>query len=223
MNATRHLTLRERIYEEIVRMIVSGELPSGAPLDEKELTEKLQVSRTPFREALGTLAKEGLIEIKPYRGFYVRSFSRKEIDDLYELRKTLECFAVELAVPHMSDRHIAKFEQLLDEAVAALKRGDMETYGLRDRSFHETIAELSGNAALIETLNRLALQVQVGRTIANESKDFAKRAATERDDILAAFRKRDIKKASALMHAHISDVQRAVLERFVDDTNPAKK
>ena len=58
MNATRHLTLRERIYEEIVRMIVSGELPSGAPLDEKELTEKLQVSRTPFREALGTLGIE---------------------------------------------------------------------------------------------------------------------------------------------------------------------
>jgi DNA-binding GntR family transcriptional regulator len=222
MNATRHLTLRERIYEEIVRMIVSGELPSGAPLDEKVLTEKLRVSRTPFREALGTLAKEGLIEIKPYRGFFVRSFSRKETEDLYELRKTLECMAVELAVPHMSDRHIAMFEQLLDEAVAALKRGDMETYGARDRAFHETIAELSGNAALIETLSRLALQVQVGRTIANESKAFAKRAATERDDILAAFRKRDIRKASALMHAHISDVQRAVMERF-EDGIPAKK
>jgi DNA-binding GntR family transcriptional regulator len=222
MNAPRHLTLRERIYEEIVRMIVSGELPSGTPLDEKALTEKLQVSRTPFREALGTLAKEGLIEIKPYRGFYVRSFTRKEIEGLYELRKRLECFAVELAVPNMSDRHIATFEQLLDDAVAALKAGDMETYGARDRAFHETIAELSGNAALIETLNRLALQVQVGRTIANESKDFANRAAIERDEILAAFRKRDIKRASALMDAHISDVQRAVLERF-EDPPPARR
>src|SRR5687768_11767277 len=140
MNAPRHLTLRERIYEEIVRLIVSGELPSGVSIDEKALTEKLQVSRTPFREAIGTLAKEGLIEIKPYRGFFVRSFSRKEIEDLYELRKTLECFAVELAVPHMSDVHIAQFERLLDEAVAALKRGDMATYGQRDRAFHESIA-----------------------------------------------------------------------------------
>jgi DNA-binding GntR family transcriptional regulator len=214
MNAPRHLTLRERIYEEIVRMIVFGELPSGTPLDEKALTEKLQVSRTPFREALGTLAKEGLIEIKPYRGFYVRSFSRKEIEDLYELRKTLECFAVQLAVPNMSDRHIATFERILDEAVAALQAGDLITYGARDRVFHETIAELSGNAALIETLTRLALQIQIGRTIANESKDFAQRAAQERDDILAAFRARDIERARALMHAHISDVQTAVLERF---------
>lgn len=219
MNAPRHLTLRERIYEEIVRMIVSGELPSGTALDEKVLTEKLQVSRTPFREALGTLAKEGLIEIRPYRGFFVRSFSRQETEDLYELRKVLECFAVELAVPQMSDRHIAGFEKLLDEGVEALHRGDMETYGARDRAFHETIAELSGNAALIETLSRLALQIQVGRTIANESKDFAERAARERDEILAAFRKRDIGRARDLMHTHISDVQRAVMERFPEEVS----
>ena len=219
MNAPRHLTLRERIYEEIVRMIVSGELPSGTALDEKVLTEKLQVSRTPFREALGTLAKEGLIEIRPYRGFFVRSFSRQETEDLYELRKVLECFAVELAVPQMSDRHIAGFEKLLDEGVEALHRGDMDTYGARDRAFHETIAELSGNAALIETLSRLALQIQVGRTIANESKDFAERAARERDEILAAFRKRDIGRARGLMHTHISDVQRAVMERFPEEVS----
>jgi DNA-binding GntR family transcriptional regulator len=214
MNAPRHLTLRERIYEEIVRLIVAGDLPSGAPIDEKELTEKLQVSRTPFREAIGTLAKEGLIEIRPYRGFFVRSFTRKEIDDLYELRKTLECFAVELAVPRMSDRDIAGLEKVLDAAVEALRNRNMETYGLRDREFHETIAERSENAALIETLSRLALQIQICRTIANESQEFAERAAQERDDILKALRARDAAAASALMRAHISDVQSAVLARL---------
>jgi DNA-binding GntR family transcriptional regulator len=220
MNAPRHLTLREEIYEEIVRMIVSGELPSGTPLDEKALTERLQVSRTPFREALGTLAKEGLIEIRPYRGFFVRSFTRKEVDDLYELRKVLECFAVELAVPNMSDRHIANFRQILDSAINALELDDMAAYGLRDREFHETIAELSGNAALIETLSRLALQIQVGRTIANESHTFAEHAARERDGILTAFRKRDVRAAVALMHTHISDVQRAVMARFDEQVGP---
>jgi len=64
--------------------------------------------------------------------------------------------------------------------------------------------------------------VQIGRTIANQSREFAKRAATERDEILTAFRKRDIKKASALMRAHISDVQTAVLERFVEE-QPAQR
>src|SRR5256885_16178996 len=90
----RKKTLRERIYEEVVRLIVSGELPSGGWLDEKQVIDRLRVSRTPFREAIGTLAMGGLVEIKPYRGFYVRSLSRDETADLYELYKRLECFAV---------------------------------------------------------------------------------------------------------------------------------
>lgn len=215
MSAPRQ-TLREGIYDEVVRMITSGELARGAPLDEKVLTERFSVSRTPFRETLGTLAKEGLIEIRPYRGFFVRSFTRQETKDLYDLRKVLECFAVELAVPNMSDRHVGQFRHLLDEAVSALQRGDLDAYGRHDRQFHETIAELSGNQALIETLARLSLQIQVGRTIANESRDFAERAAEERDQILSAFRARDTDRAKTLMHAHISDVQHAVLDRYED-------
>src|ERR1700745_3649273 len=103
-------TLRERIYEEVVRLIVSGELPSGGWLDEKRVIDRLRVSRTPFREAIGILAKGGLVEIRPYRGFYVRSFSRDETADIYELFKRIECFAVELAMPLMSDRDINGFE-----------------------------------------------------------------------------------------------------------------
>src|SRR5258707_14922723 len=89
-------TLRERSYEEVVRLIISGELPSGGWVDEKLVIKRLGVSRTPFREALGTLAKGGVIEIKPYRGFFVGSFSRDETTDLYELYNQLECLAVEL-------------------------------------------------------------------------------------------------------------------------------
>src|ERR1700732_5500886 len=90
----RKKALRERIYDEVVRLIGSGELPSGGWVDEKQVIKRLRVSRTPFREAIGTLAKGGLIEIKPYRGFYVRSFSRNETADLYELYKRIVCFGV---------------------------------------------------------------------------------------------------------------------------------
>src|SRR5260370_30829467 len=70
----RKTTLRERIYEEVVHLILSGELVSGGWVDERQVIERLRVSRTPFREAIGILAKDGLVEIKPYNGFYVRSF-----------------------------------------------------------------------------------------------------------------------------------------------------
>ncbi len=214
----RKKTLRERIYEEVVRLIVSGELPSGGWLNEKQVIDRLRVSRTPFREAIGILAKGGLVEIKPYRGFYVRSFSRDETADLYELYKRLECFAVELAVPQMSDRDIRRLENILIEAVVALQRGDMKTYVMRDREFCETIAEQSGNSALIEALARFTLQIQLCGTITNVSPEFAERTAHGCDDIIQAFRARDTPRAASLVRAHISYAQEVILARFPDET-----
>ncbi len=211
-------TLRERIYEEVVRLIVSGELRSGGWLDEKQVIDRLRVSRTPFREAIGTLAKGGLVEIKPYRGFYVRSFSRNEIADLYALYKQLESFAVELAVPQMSDRDIRRLENMLVEAVGALQRGDMKTYAARDREFYPTIAEQSGNSALIEALARFTLQIQLCGTITNVSPEFAERAAHRCDDIIQAFKARDTARAAALVRAHIDYAQEVILARFPEET-----
>jgi DNA-binding GntR family transcriptional regulator len=214
----RKRTLRERIYEEVVHLILSGELPSGGWVDEKQVTHRLRVSRTPFREAIGILAKGGLIEIKPYRGFYVRSFSRDEAADLYELFKRLECFAVELAIPRVSDRDIKGFENMLVEAVAALQRGDMKTYAMRDREFYENIAEQSGNSALIEALARFAQQIQLCGIVADASREFADRAAHGCDDIIQAFRARDIPRAAFLVRGRISCTQEAILARFPHET-----
>jgi DNA-binding GntR family transcriptional regulator len=218
MEKLRKRTLRERIYEEVVHLILSGELPSGGWVDEKRVIHKLRVSRTPFREAIGILAKGGLVEIKPYRGFYVRSFSRNEIEDLYELFKRLECFAVELAVPQMSDRDIKGFENTLMEAVAALQRGDMKTYAMHDREFYKNISEQSGNSALIEMLARFAQQIQLCGTIADVSREFVERAAHGCDDIIQAFKVRDIPHAAFLVRGRISHTQEAILARFPEET-----
>jgi DNA-binding GntR family transcriptional regulator len=213
----RKRTLRERIYEEVVRLIVTGELPSGGWVDEKQVIDKLRVSRTPFREAIGILAKGGLVEIKPYRGFYVRSFSRNETADLYELYKRLECFAVELAIPQMSDRDIRRLENILGEAMVALQRGDMKTYAMRDREFCEAIAEQSGNSALIEAQARFALQIQLCGTITNAGREFTERAAYGCDDIIQAFKARDTPRAAFLVRTHIGHTQEAVLARFPNE------
>jgi DNA-binding GntR family transcriptional regulator len=212
----RKRTLRERIYEEVVRLILAGELPSGGWVDEKRVIDKLRVSRTPFREAIGILG--GLVEIKPYRGVYVRSFSRSEAADLYELFKRLECFAVELAVPQMGDHDIRRLEDMLIEAGAALQRGDAKTYAMRDREFYENIAGHSGNSALIEALARVALQIQLCGTIKSVSPEFVERAAHCGDDIIQAFKARDIPRAAFLVRGRISHTQQAILASFPDET-----
>jgi DNA-binding GntR family transcriptional regulator len=156
----------------------------------------------------------GLVEIKPYRGFYVRSFSRNETANLYELYKRLECFAVELAVPQMSDRDIRRLENTLIEAVTALQRADIKTYAARNREFCETIAEQSGNAALIEALARLVLQIQLCGTLTNVSREFAERAAHGCEDIIQALKARDAACAACLVRIHIGYAQELILARF---------
>jgi DNA-binding GntR family transcriptional regulator len=216
----RKRTLRERIYEEVVHLILSGELPSGGWVDEKRVIERLRVSRTPFREAIGMLAKGGLVEINPYRGFYVRSFSRNDTADLYELYKRLESFAVELAIPRMSEDDIRRVENILIEAGAALQRGDAKTYATRDREFYEKIALQSENSALIEALARVAPQIQLCGSIASVNPEFAKRAAHGYDDTIQAFKARDIPRAAFLVRGRISHTQEAILGSFPDEAAP---
>jgi DNA-binding GntR family transcriptional regulator len=213
----RKKTLRERVYEEIVRLIVSNELPCDGLIKEKKLIEKLRISRTPFREALGTLAKEGLVEIKPYCGFHVRSFSHKEVDDLCEVYKQLACFAVKLAVPRMSDTCIDEIEEMLVEAAAAVQNGDMNGFAANDREFQATIAEQSGNGALIETLARLSLQIQLCGARAKGNRELDRCAVNRRDDIMQAFKARDIPRAAFLMGAYIDHMQLGILQCFSNE------
>jgi DNA-binding GntR family transcriptional regulator len=216
----RKRTLRERIYEEVVRLILAGELPSGGWVDEKRVIDRLRVSRTPFREAIGSLAKGGLVEIKSYRGYYVRSFSGREAADLYELFKRLECFAVELAVPQMSDCDIKGLENMLMEANFALQRGDAKTYAMPDREFYENIAGQSGNSALIEALARVTLQIQLCGTITNLNPEFAERAGHGGDDIIQALKARDASRAAFLVRGRITHTQAAIIARLPYQTAP---
>ena len=143
-----------------------------------------------------------------------QALSRGETADLYELFKRLECFAVELAVPQMSDHDILRYDNILIEAATALQRGDAKTYAMRDRDFYENIAEQSGNSALIEALARVALQIQLCGTIASASPEFAERAVHGGDDIIQAFKARDTPRAAFLVRGRISLTQRAILARF---------
>ena len=210
----KNVTLRERIHDEIARMILSGELPPGSLLDERELSERLSVSRTPFREALGTLATEGLIETKPYRGTIVRDFSPKQINDLYEVRKSLEGLAVRLAVPLLSVDEVDFIDKLLGQAIEALRQDDLVEYAALDRQFHEIFARVSGNETLQETLGRLSRQIQLCRVFANEDPNLAERTVLERAEVLAALRQKDANAAAALMEVHIAGVQRAVMRKL---------
>jgi DNA-binding GntR family transcriptional regulator len=209
-----HRTLNQKAYIQLREMILNGSLARGEQIDERRLAAELDVSRTPLREAIGQLVTEGIIEYRPYKGTSVRSFTAKQVNDLYQVRKALEALAVRLAIPKLSQEDIEDIRAILDDVHQALERGDIEAYNTADRRFHNAIVEITANETLMDSLNRLAAQIQMVRTIANRDPHVVERTAKERPLILNALEARDADTAARLMEEHIEGVRQAVVAQI---------
>ena len=212
--AFENQTLNQRVLARLREMIASGSISPGTQLDEQTLAHDLGVSRTPLREAIGKLVKEGLVEHRPYRGNFVRSFTAKQVSDLFEVRKALEGLAIRLTVAKLTDDHLASFRAILDEVEVALDRHDLAGYSAADRRFHNLVRDIADNESLTEALERLAMQILVVRTIANRDPGVVERTAHERPRILAALEARDAVLAGQLMEEHIEGVRRSVVSQL---------
>lgn len=215
MTKLERLTLNERVYQRLRALVISGDLPPQSRLDEITLARDLGVSRTPLREAIGKLGQQGLIEYRPYHGNFVRQFTIKQVNDLFEVRKALEVLAIRSAVVKLSKCQYVALEVILDDVAAALEQGNMTAYGGADRRFHAAIADFSGNDVLVQSLTRLTDQIQIARTIANHDPDVVERTASERPRILAALSARDADAAASLMDEHIEGVRRSAIAQFI--------
>lgn len=214
MRPAKHQTLNWHVYNDIVRRISSGHYPPGTRLDEQQIAEELGVSRTPLREAISKLVKDGLVDHRPYKGNYVRRFTAKEVFDLYEVRKGLESMAVRLAIPRLTNESISELRTILRGIETALKASDLEAYGFADKGFHDVIAQLSGNKTLMSMLMHLSGQVQLIRTMANQDPSIVEITAMERPEIVDAMAAGDAATATLLMEEHIELVQRNTTARM---------
>lgn len=154
------LTLRDRALQQIRQAILSGGLKPGTRLIEQELSEKMGISRLPIREALTSLEREGLVTVEPYKGAFVRPFSKEEVEELYAMRSLLEVYALQLA---MSGNKGA-LETQLRAIVGKMKNDAVTAHGsmvLLDFQFHEAICRLSQNATLYKLWNVLAVRIQM--------------------------------------------------------------
>jgi len=195
-------------YNSIKQYILEGRLDKDSRLTEALLSSQLGISRSPVREALNSLATEGLITIEPRRGASLRRFSVKQMSDLYELREVLEVFAVQTAeiTPKLLNtltKSVERVRELLDG------KKQLE-YIEEDTHFHASIAEATGNQSLIAVLENIQNQLWLCR---RETYNLSSKTAYEAHNAIAqALKEGDRRAAKAAMGNHISYVRRQLLD-----------
>lgn len=222
LRAIEHSPLNHRSYVQLREFVLSGAVPMGDRLDENALARQLHVSRTPVREAIGKLVKEGLVEYRPFQGNFVRKITFQQVRDVFEVRGAIEGLAARLAASKLPEDGLDALTAILEDVHQALEQGDMVRYALADRKFHSTIAHYSGNSALVDTLDNLSAQIQLARALANRDPHVVQRTARERPLILEAFRRRDADEAGRLLEEHIKGVFDALCSQFREglDSDP---
>ncbi|WP_237182333.1 GntR family transcriptional regulator [Roseomonas marmotae] len=205
-------TLHEQVASRLRDMVTDGRLPTGQRINEVALGQALGVSRTPLREALKTLAGEGLLELIPARGAIVRSFSAKDVADSMEVLKALEQLAARRVCALASDEGIAR--------LLALHAAMRERYEARDRlpyfklnqAFHTAMVALADNPPLLRMHEMLQAQMKRIRFIGHEGPEKWAAAMAEHEEMAEALRRRDGEALAGTIGRHHDNGVRRIRE-----------
>jgi DNA-binding GntR family transcriptional regulator len=208
MGSVDNKTLRERVYAHLKEEILANRIAPGAVLQEWPLAESLGVSRGPIREALGSLAAEGLVTITPRRGAVVTALTKHDFLEAYQVREVLEALAVRLAVPRMSDGDLDALEGPIEAMLRCSSRADDTGFFDANSAFHEAFVVASGNTKLVDIYRRLIGQMGPYRRPSALLRGSLDRSIAEHRGIMNAARARDGERAAALVLDHIRVPQR---------------
>ena len=198
-------SLADKAYHEIRLLIVSLELAPGAVIDERELIERLEIGRTPIREALRRLAHERLVEVYPRRGMFVTGVDVRELARLSEVREVLEPEAARLAAERATEADRAALAALLDE----LEAGGSELMNLDER-IHRAVYRAAHNQLLEATLEQyyvLALRIW---SIALDRAHELEEAVEAHRALLQAIQAGDGERAADTMRAHVQNFEQSM-------------
>jgi DNA-binding GntR family transcriptional regulator len=205
----RSTVLHEQVARKLRAMLVEGRIPAGAKLNERELSERLQVSRTPLREAIRQLAAEGLVALLPHRGAVAIELGEDEVAHSFELMAALEGLSGELAAQRIEERELQAIRALHFEMMAAFTRRDLSAYYRLNAQIHAAINASAKNPVLARTYAQTNARLQALR-FQDERK--WKRAMKEHTQMIDALAARDAPGMRALLITHLNNKRDVVLE-----------
>ena len=206
-------SIREVVYDKIKSAILDGAFGRGERLVEHDIAEKLQVSRTPVREALKRLESEGILQALPRQGLIVKMHTEEEIREIYMIREALESLAAEQAAINATDGDVALLEELV-WAMGKLDAPDRDPNEAMDvhRKFSESYNRASHMPTLVHIIESLKEQIAPLRRVSLSKRKRRVSAHAEHEALLKALKERKPDLAAELTRTHI----RNALEAYFD-------
>jgi DNA-binding GntR family transcriptional regulator len=206
--------LHEQVAMRLRQMLVEGEIAPGAKLNERELAQVLQVSRTPLREAIKMLAAEGLVELLPNRGAVAVSLGEQDIMDTFEVMAGLEGLNGELAAQRITAEELAEIQAMHFEMLAAYTRADLSAYYRINAQIHAAINAAAKNPVLSGTYKQLNARLQALRFRSNQDGEKWRRAVQEHEQMIDALTRRDPVAMRAVLVDHLHHKRDVVIEQL---------
>jgi len=223
LDLQNHRPLREIVYEELKRQIMVGEIAPGTRMMEVDLAEDMGVSRTPVREAIRKLEKEGLVTIEPRRGAYASEISIKDMLDVLEVRQNLEGMAAALAASKVTEEEKRDFIKANEDYKKAIINGNTEEIIKHDEHFHQLIVNYSNNKTLTQLLSQVQELALRFRYIYYDDFSRYERMPIEHEEIEAAILSGDIEKAKIVAEEHVAHLKEFVIKHGENLFQDAKK
>jgi len=219
------VSLSERAYSNIKKMITEYRFSPGSRLNVERLARDLGTSRTPVWEAVRRLEQEGLVKNIPNRGVFLVELTRQAAIELYTVREVLEGMAARLAVERISDKTLEKMEKLLKAQEKIVAEQDLVAYSKSDFDFHACIYAACGNAILREMLESIKEKV---RPIAMQITPILTELFHDHHLIVRALRLRDPLLAEVAFREHNRRVLKQLnaeerVGEFREPDNPSKR
>jgi DNA-binding GntR family transcriptional regulator len=219
------ISLARRTSEGIARIlrseIFTGELAAGDTLPERLLAERLQVSRTPVREALIILQSEGLVELVPNRGAFVRTITADDLVEIYTLRGLLESHAARLASEHAKPEQLDAMEDAQTRLRRMQARGSAADQAMADLAFHTAVSEAAGSPFLATLVGQVLAFTVSFRANYKYPAERSQTALVEHNAIFMAIGAHDGALAERLMREHVASSCTFALARFDEAADDA--
>jgi DNA-binding GntR family transcriptional regulator len=208
------LPLAKIAHESLRDSILNGQLQPGEIYNEMALAKELGISRTPVREALLELSAQGLVTFLPRKGVMIKYYTRKDIVEIFELRRVVELAAIEKVAKADPPKDLYKLKKSLDNQQKFAEKNDFTAFMKADRIFHATFCELTDNRHFVRIVENIRDLVHFMGMQGLAIKGRARTVIEEHEIIFKAVKQRKPLKAKEAMDYHLDQSEKAVLEEY---------